>query len=104
MIPPLALIFLVLGTIFIGVAADRGRRHGRGGRHPDGGGAPPAVAGPVAAGHGHDHQLSCFVVFILVGSTVFGLTFRAVNGDLWVEHLLTGLPGGQWGFLIVVSI
>ena len=49
-------------------------------------------------------KLSCFVVFILVGSTVFGLTFRAVNGDLWVEHLLTGLPGGQWGFLIVVSI
>ena len=44
------------------------------------------------------------MVFILVGSTVFGLTFRAVNGDLWVEHLLTGLPGGQWGFLIVVSI
>ena len=45
-----------------------------------------------------------FVVFILVGSTVFGLTFRGVNGDLWVEHLLVGLPGGEWGFLIVVSV
>jgi tripartite ATP-independent transporter DctM subunit len=49
-------------------------------------------------------KLSSFVVFILVGSTVFGLVFRAVNGDLWVEHLLLGLPGGQLGFLIVVNI
>jgi TRAP-type mannitol/chloroaromatic compound transport system permease large subunit len=48
-------------------------------------------------------KLSSFVLFILVGSTVFSLTFRAVNGDLWVEHLLTGLPGGQIGFLIVVN-
>ena len=49
-------------------------------------------------------KLSCFVVFILVGSTVFSLTFRAVDGDLWVEHLLFDMPGGQTGFLIVVSI
>jgi TRAP-type mannitol/chloroaromatic compound transport system permease large subunit len=48
-------------------------------------------------------KLSSFVLFILVGSTVFSLTFRAVNGDLWVEHLLTGLPGGAIGFLIVVN-
>src|SRR3546814_784248 len=48
--------------------------------------------------------LSCFVVFILIGSTVFGLTFRGVSGDLWVEHLLIGLPGGEMGFLIVVSL
>jgi len=39
-----------------------------------------------------------------VGSTVFSLTFRGVNGDLWVEHLLTGLPGGQIGFLVVVNL
>ena len=44
------------------------------------------------------------MVFILVGSTVFGLVFRGVNGDLWVEHLLLGLPGGQVGFLIVVNL
>jgi TRAP-type mannitol/chloroaromatic compound transport system permease large subunit len=49
-------------------------------------------------------RLSCFVLFILIGSSVFSLTFRAVNGDLWVEHLLTSLPGGQIGFLIVVNI
>ncbi len=43
-------------------------------------------------------------MFILIGSTVFSLVFRGINGDLWVEHLLTGLPGGQIGFLIVVNI
>jgi TRAP-type mannitol/chloroaromatic compound transport system, large permease component len=49
-------------------------------------------------------RLSSFVIFILIGSTVFSLVFRGVNGDLWVEHLLTGLPGGALGFLIVVNL
>ena len=49
-------------------------------------------------------KLSCFVVFILVGSTVFSLAFQGVDGPKWVEHLLSGLPGGQVGFLIVVNI
>ena len=49
-------------------------------------------------------KLTSFVVFILVGATVFSLTFRGVNGDVWVEHLLTSLPGGQLGFLIVVNL
>ena len=49
-------------------------------------------------------KLSSFVLFILVGATVFGLVFRGVNGDLWVEHLLTSLPGGELGFLIAVNI
>jgi TRAP-type mannitol/chloroaromatic compound transport system permease large subunit len=105
MIPPLALIFLVLGTIFIGVAT------------PTEGGAMGAVGALVmAVSRGRfswtllrqamdtTTKLSCFVVFILVGSTVFSLSFRGVNGDLWVEHLLINLPGGQWGFLIVVSL
>ncbi len=105
MIPPLALIFLVLGTIFIGVAT------------PTEGGAMGAVGAILMAlvrgrltlellkqAMDTTTKLSCFVVFILVGSTVFGLTFRGVNGDLWVEHLLVGLPGGEWGFLIVVSV
>jgi len=105
MIPPLFLIFLVLGTIFIGVAT------------PTEGGAMGAVGALVmAVSRGRfswsllkqamdtTTKLSCFVVFILVGSTVFSLSFRGINGDLWVEHLLVGLPGGQWGFLIVVSL
>ncbi|HNG81144.1 MAG TPA: TRAP transporter large permease subunit, partial [Burkholderiaceae bacterium] len=49
-------------------------------------------------------KLSCFVVFILIGSTVFSLVFQGVDGPKWVEHLLTSLPGGQLGFLIVVNI
>jgi TRAP-type mannitol/chloroaromatic compound transport system permease large subunit len=49
-------------------------------------------------------KLSAFVIFILIGSTVFSLVFRAVDGDLWVESLLTSLPGGQIGFLIVVNL
>ena len=47
--------------------------------------------------------MTSFVMFILVGSTVFSLVFRGVNGDLWVEHLLSDLPGGALGFLIVVN-
>ncbi len=49
-------------------------------------------------------KLSTFVVFILIGARVFSLTFYGVNGHVWVEHLLTSLPGGQLGFLIVVNI
>jgi tripartite ATP-independent transporter DctM subunit len=105
LIPPLALIFLVLGTIFLGIAT------------PTEGGAMGATGALILAAMNRrlslsvvkqamnsTAKLSSFVLFILVGSTVFGLTFRAVNGDLWVEHLLTGLPGGQTGFLIVVNV
>ena len=49
-------------------------------------------------------KLTSFVVFILVGSRVFSLTFYGVDGNLWVEHLLLNLPGGQLGFLIVVNL
>jgi len=105
MIPPLFLVFLVLGTIFIGVAT------------PTEGGAMGAVGALIMAlvrgrfswkllkqAMDSTTKLSCFVVFILVGSTIFSLSFRGINGDLWVEHLLVSLPGGEWGFLIVVSI
>jgi len=105
LIPPLALIFLVLGTIFLGIAT------------PTEGGAMGATGALVLAllnrrltwsllrqAMNSTAKLSSFVIFILVGSTVFSLTFRGVNGDLWVEHLLTSLPGGQIGFLIVVNI
>jgi len=49
-------------------------------------------------------RLTAMVVFILIGSRVFSLVFQGVDGAIWVEHLLTGLPGGQVGFLIVVNI
>jgi TRAP-type mannitol/chloroaromatic compound transport system permease large subunit len=105
LIPPLALIFLVLGTIFLGIAT------------PTEGGAMGAVGALVMAlarkrlsmsllrqAMDTTMKLSCFVVFILLGSTVFSLSFQGVDGPKWVEHLLTSLPGGQLGFLIVVNI
>jgi len=105
LVPPLLLIFLVLGTIFIGLAT------------PTEGGAMGATGALILAllkrkldwsllkqAMNTTAKLSSFVLFILIGATVFGLTFRGVNGDLWVEHLLLGLPGGEVGFLIVVNI
>ncbi len=105
LIPPLLLIFLVLGTIFLGVAT------------PTEGGAMGALGAFIMAmmrrrlsfallkqALSTTTKLSCFVVFILIGSTIFSLVFQGVDGGKWVEHLLTGLPGGQIGFLIVVNI
>jgi TRAP-type mannitol/chloroaromatic compound transport system permease large subunit len=105
LIPPLLLIFLVLGTIFLGVAT------------PTEGGAMGAMGALIMAmSRGRlsikllkqaltaTTKLSSFVVFILVGSTVFSLVFQGVDGGKWVEHLLTSVPGGQVGFLIVVNL
>jgi GntP family gluconate:H+ symporter len=105
LIPPLGLIFLVLGTIFLGVAT------------PTEGGAMGATGALIMAlarrrlslpllrqAMDATAKLSCFVVFILVGSRVFSLTFYGVDGHIWVEHLLLNLPGGQLGFLIVVNL
>ncbi|HAJ12465.1 MAG TPA: C4-dicarboxylate ABC transporter, partial [Comamonadaceae bacterium] len=49
-------------------------------------------------------KLGSFVMFILIGATIFGLVFQAADGPVWVEHLLADLPGGPVGFLIVVNI
>jgi TRAP-type mannitol/chloroaromatic compound transport system permease large subunit len=105
LIPPLALIFLVLGTIFLGWAT------------PTEGGAMGATGALVMAlvrgrlsfsltrqAMETTAKLSTFVVFILIGARVFSLTFYGVNGHVWVEELLVNLPGGQLGFLIVVNI
>jgi len=105
LIPPLALIFLVLGTIFLGIAT------------PTEGGAMGATGALVMAiirrrmngallkqAMDSTAKLTTFVVFILIGARVFSLTFYGVDGHLWVEHLLGNLPGGQVGFLIVVNL
>ncbi|TFF21985.1 TRAP transporter large permease subunit [Jiella endophytica] len=105
MVPPLALIFLVLGTIFLGVAT------------PTEGGAMGAVGALILAFSKRrlnttlmvqameaTTKLSAFVLFILIGARVFSLTFYGVNGHVWVEHLLTSVPGGETGFLIVVNL
>ena len=48
-------------------------------------------------------RLTIMVVFLLIGSGVFALVFRGFDGDLWIEGMLTGIPGGPLGFLIVVN-
>ena len=104
LIPPLLLIFLVLGTIFLGVAT------------PTEGGAMGAM-GALIMGWSRGRldmpllkqalasttKLGSFVMFILIGATMFGLVFQAADGPVWVEHLLSSLPGGQVGFLIFVN-
>ncbi len=49
-------------------------------------------------------RLTAMVVFILIGSRVFSLVFQGVDGAIWIEHMLSDLPGGQTGFLIVVNV
>ncbi|WP_297835288.1 TRAP transporter large permease subunit [Thermomonas sp.] len=105
LIPPLLLIFLVLGTIFLGVAT------------PTEGGAMGAMGALVMAvlrkrlswqlleqALATTTRLSSFVMFILVGATIFSMVFQSADGPVWVEHLLSKLPGGQLGFLIFVNI
>lgn len=112
MIPPLLLIFLVLGTILIGLTT------------PTHGGAMGAVGAVALAAAKrwlnneprrfnrailtsaveHTARLSAFVMFILIGARIFSLTFYGVNGHLWIEHLLTGLPGGLYGFLFFIML
>jgi tripartite ATP-independent transporter DctM subunit len=104
MIPSLALIFLVLGTIFMGLAT------------PTEAGAMGVVGAMVLARlHGRygiallwsameqTMRITAMVVF-LIGATVFSLVFQGVNGGKWIEHLLSHIPGGALGFLIFVNI
>ena len=105
MVPPLALIFLVLGTIFIGVAT------------PTEGGAMGASgalllaaikgrlnSGLIRQAGEATAKLAAFAMFILIGARVFSLTFYGVNGHRWVEDLLVSLPGGEMGFLLFTNL
>jgi TRAP-type mannitol/chloroaromatic compound transport system permease large subunit len=104
MVPPLFLIFLVLGTIFIGVATPtEGGAMGASGALILGAAKRRLSWDLIRQATESTAKLSAFVVFILVGARVFSLTFYGVNGHVWVENLLTSLPGGQVGFLIFVN-
>jgi len=105
MVPPLALIVVVLGSIFTGWAT------------PTEAGAFGAVGAIILAfakrrltlesvlnSMTETAKLTSMVMFILVGSQAFSLVFRGLYGDLWVEDLLTSLPGGIIGFLILVNL
>jgi GntP family gluconate:H+ symporter len=104
LIPPLLLIFLVLGTIFLGVAT------------PTEGGAMGAAGALIMAisrkrltmsltkqALDSSARLSIFVLFVLIGATIFSLTFQAIDGPTWVKGLFKALPGGELGFLIFVN-
>jgi tripartite ATP-independent transporter DctM subunit len=105
MVPPLVLIFLVLGSILKGIAT------------PTEAGALGAVGAMIlAALHrrlsrsalqaamDETAKLTSMVMFLLIGSTAFALVFRGLNGDLWIEDLLTDLPGGKIGLLVVANL
>lgn len=105
LVPPLALIAVVLGSIFLGVAT------------PTEAGALGAVGALALAAINRSltrealelamegtSRLTIMVVFLLIGSTAFALVFRGFDGDLWVQNVLTGIPGGALGFLIVVNL
>ena len=104
LIPPLLLVFLVLGTIFLGIAT------------PTEGGAMGAAGAMLMAmlrkrlpmkllsqAVDSSARLSVFVLFVLIGSTIFALTFQAIDGPAWVKALFAALPGGQIGFLLFVN-
>ena len=105
MLPSIVLIFLVLGTIFMGLAT------------PTEAGAL-GVVGAIALAAMHRRltwplideamrstmSITSMVVMILVGSTCFSLVFQGMDGSLWIEHMLSGIPGGAIGFLIFVNI
>lgn len=105
MVPPLVLILLVLGSIFAGVAT------------PTEAGALGAM-GAIALAAANRRltlkalketmeettRLSSMVMLLLIGSTAFALVFRGLDGDLWIQDLLTGLPGGVVGLLIVANL
>jgi tripartite ATP-independent transporter DctM subunit len=105
MLPPLLLIVVVLGSILVGVAT------------PTEAGALGAVGAMLLAAAGRrltrkalvdtmdaTTKLTAMVMLLLVGSTAFALVFRGLNGDLWIEHLLTNLPGGVIGLLVVANL
>jgi tripartite ATP-independent transporter DctM subunit len=105
LLPPLLLILVVLGSIFAGVAT------------PTEAGALGAVGAMLLAAANRrltrsnlrataesTLRITSMVVFLLVGSTAFTLVFRGLDGDLWIEHHLTNLPGGKLGLLLVANL
>ena len=105
LVPPLGLIFLVLGTIFLGWATPT-----EGGAMGAAGALAMALArrrldlAQLRQALDRTARLSTFALFILIGARVFSLTFYGIDGHKWVESLLAGLPGGETGFLIAVNV
>lgn len=106
LLPPLALIVIVLGSIFSGIAS------------PTDAGAMGALGSMVLAliAKRFNKQtlietmratlrMTSMVMFLLIGSTVFVLVFKfGFGGDEVIERTLTNLPGGFIGALIITNL
>ncbi len=64
----------------------------------------PDLRGLIKQGYETTMRITTMVVFILIGSTCFSVVFLGVSGGVWLEHMLTSLPGGVWGFLIFINL
>ena len=64
----------------------------------------PDLRDLIKQGYETTMRITCMVTFILIGSTCFSVVFLGVSGGVWLEHMLTSLPGGVWGFLIFINI
>jgi tripartite ATP-independent transporter DctM subunit len=105
LVPAIVLLFLVIGTIFMGLATPT-EAAAMGALGSLGLAAANRRLGLRVLREAMEQTtiLTSFAIFILIGATIFTLVFRGLDGDLWVEHLLTGLPGGQTGFLVFVNV
>ncbi len=64
----------------------------------------PDLRDLIKQGYETTMRITCMVTFILIGSTCFSVVFLGVSGGIWLEHHLTSLPGGVWGFLIFINL
>ena len=64
----------------------------------------PDLRDLIKQGYETTMRITCMVTFILIGSTCFSVVFLGVSGGVWLEHMLTSLPGGVWGFLIFINL
>ena len=100
MLPALALMITVLGSIFLGIASPSES-------------AAVGATGALILSLCHRRftlkklqealrettRLSSMVFLIIIGAAAFGLTFRGMGGEQLVRDVMASLPGGQWGFL-----
>ena len=105
MVPSLLLIFIVLGTIFMGFAtATEAGAMGVLGAFMLAWFNRRLTSELVYSGMKTTMRITAMVVFILIGARVFSLVFQGVGGKEWIESFLVALPGGQVGFLIFVNM
>ncbi|GAD79181.1 TRAP transporter large permease [Vibrio ezurae] len=104
-IPPLALIVVVLGSIFAGVATPT--------ESAALGGAGAIVLALLYRQFSwtllyesakETIKVTAMVFAILLGATAFSMAFTYTGGDYLVEEWLLALPGEKWGFLFLVML